>query len=165
VTVPDVVLEIERDLIRNLDDADLQALLTQARRAVLMIEHDWVVDIFEARIELCKQELNWRIEAQKRGGPSVDKRDFSSRLAAVKLHKTIADVVMASGVELRQSGRAYKGLCPFNEEKTPSFACWQESGLFKCFGCGAHGDMVDYVTEFKGVDKKMALEILEGRSA
>ncbi|MDR7453485.1 MAG: CHC2 zinc finger domain-containing protein, partial [Armatimonadota bacterium] len=46
---------------------------------------------------------------------------------------------------LKRSGRYYKGLCPFHQEKTPSFHVDAERGLFHCFGCGAGGDVFDFV--------------------
>lgn len=46
---------------------------------------------------------------------------------------------------LKKSGRYYKGLCPFHQEKTPSFHVDHERGLFHCFGCGQGGDIFDFV--------------------
>ena len=165
--IRDIVQDNERDLIARLDDLDLYALQDQAQRAIIMALEDgmadWVVSILEARAIMCKKELDWRKRAQMRGGPSVDKRSWADRVSAVKLDKTIAEVVTMSGVTLKKAGSAYKGLCPFHEEKTPSFACWQDSGKWACFGCGASGDMLDYVGRWRGVNMKIALEILEGR--
>jgi DNA primase len=46
---------------------------------------------------------------------------------------------------LKRAGRYYKGLCPFHQEKTPSFYVDPDRGLFHCFGCGAGGDLFDFV--------------------
>ena len=43
-------------------------------------------------------------------------------------------------VELKESGRVLKGICPFHEEKSPSFVVEHERGLWHCFGCGKGGD-------------------------
>jgi DNA primase len=61
--------------------------------------------------------------------------------------KTQTDIVQIIGevVPLKKAGAAYKGLCPFHQEKTPSFNVNKDKGFFKCFGCGAGGDVVKFV--------------------
>ena len=56
----------------------------------------------------------------------------------------LADVI-GRHVKLIRRGREYTGLCPFHEEKTPSFTLNEEKGFFHCFGCGAHGGVIDFV--------------------
>ena len=56
----------------------------------------------------------------------------------------LADVI-GRQVKLIRRGREYTGLCPFHEEKTPSFTLNEEKGFFHCFGCGAHGGVIDFV--------------------
>src|SRR5579871_1923431 len=46
---------------------------------------------------------------------------------------------------LRKAGASWKGLCPFHQEKTPSFNVNRDKGFFKCFGCGAGGDVVKFI--------------------
>lgn len=53
--------------------------------------------------------------------------------------------LIGAHVALKKAGRYYKGLCPFHPEKTPSFHVDPERGLFHCFGCGAGGDIFDFV--------------------
>src|SRR4030095_10957979 len=48
-------------------------------------------------------------------------------------------------VQLKKAGATYKGLCPFHQERTPSFNVNGDKGFFKCFGCGAGGDAVKFV--------------------
>ena len=48
-------------------------------------------------------------------------------------------------VTLKKSGKDYSGLCPFHNEKTPSFHVSQDKQLFHCFGCGASGNLVQFV--------------------
>jgi len=57
------------------------------------------------------------------------------------------DIVAVVGdvVSLRKAGATYKGLCPFHQEKTPSFNVVPDKGIFKCFGCGVGGDVVKFV--------------------
>lgn len=56
----------------------------------------------------------------------------------------VVDVV-SRYVTLRRTGRSFKGLCPFHEEKTPSFHVFPESGRYKCFGCGEGGDVYTFL--------------------
>ncbi len=56
----------------------------------------------------------------------------------------IVDVV-SRYVTLKRSGSSFKGLCPFHEEKTPSFVVFQQSGRYKCFGCGEAGDAFTFL--------------------
>jgi len=76
--------------------------------------------------------------------------------------KRKTDIVGVVGkyVALKKSGRHHKGLCPFHNEKTPSFVVNEEMGLYKCFGCGAGGDVIKFLMEIEGVDFRDALERL-----
>lgn len=62
----------------------------------------------------------------------------------------VADVVGRS-VQLRKSGRGFSGLCPFHQEKTPSFHVTPERGMWKCFGCGKGGNVFTFLMEREGV--------------
>jgi DNA primase len=66
-------------------------------------------------------------------------------------------------VRLRKAGAAYKGLCPFHQEKTPSFNVSPARGTFKCFGCGEGGDAIDFVKRIENVDFVDAIELLARR--
>lgn len=60
----------------------------------------------------------------------------------------IVDVINAYSTDkLQKKGTTWKGLCPFHEEKTPSFTATPERGIFKCFGCGMGGDAITFVQE------------------
>ena len=61
--------------------------------------------------------------------------------------KAQVDIVSVVGdvVSLRKTGATWKGLCPFHQEKTPSFNVNRDKGFFKCFGCGAGGDAIAFV--------------------
>jgi DNA primase len=61
--------------------------------------------------------------------------------------KAQTDIVQVIGelVPLRKAGSTFKGLCPFHQEKTPSFNVNKDKGFFKCFGCGAGGDVVKFI--------------------
>jgi len=53
-------------------------------------------------------------------------------------------------VNLKQAGKEWKGLCPFHQERKPSFTIYPERGNYHCFGCGAHGDVLDFLSEISG---------------
>ena len=55
--------------------------------------------------------------------------------------------VIAKKVKLKKKGKDFLGLCPFHQEKTPSFTVNDAKGLYYCFGCGAGGDVVKFVSE------------------
>ena len=61
---------------------------------------------------------------------------------------------------VKRSGKSYYCLCPFHEEKNPSFHIYPESNTFVCFGCGEKGDVIDLVKKMKKVNFKRAVEFL-----
>jgi DNA primase len=63
-------------------------------------------------------------------------------------------------VKLTRRGREHAGLCPFHNEKTPSFTVNEEKGFYHCFGCGAHGDVIGFVMRTEGVPFPEAVERL-----
>jgi DNA primase len=66
-------------------------------------------------------------------------------------------------VRLRKAGSTYKGLCPFHQERTPSFTVTPARGTFKCFGCGEGGDAITFVEKTENVDFVGAIELLARR--
>lgn len=66
-------------------------------------------------------------------------------------------------VRLQKRGRDYSGLCPFHHEKSPSFHVSQEKQLFHCFGCGASGNLVQFVMKAENLDFVEALKVLADR--
>ena len=71
----------------------------------------------------------------------------------------IAEVV-GRKVRLTKRGREHTGLCPFHNEKTPSFTVSEDKGFYHCFGCGAHGDVISFVVEQEGLSFPEAVEKL-----
>ena len=80
----------------------------------------------------------------------------------VKASVDIVDLIRSYGVALEQKGASWMGLCPFHEDKNPSLSVDRSKGLFNCFGCGAGGDVFDFVMRHQGVEFKEALSILKG---
>jgi DNA primase len=76
-----------------------------------------------------------------------------------------ADIVEVVGdyVRLKRTGNNFVGLCPFHDEKTPSFNVTPRLGIYKCFGCDASGDIFGFVMEMEGVGFQEALRTLAER--
>ena len=76
-----------------------------------------------------------------------------------------ADITQIIGerVKLTRAGREYKGLCPFHQEKTPSFTVSPAKGFFHCFGCGVHGSALSFMMLHDRLDFPAAVEALADR--
>src|SRR3989454_5401762 len=70
--------------------------------------------------------------------------------------------VVGRRVKLKKAGREFKGLSPFNQEKTPSFTVNDQKGFFHDFSSGRHGDIFAFVMEMEGVTFPEAVERLAG---
>ena len=78
----------------------------------------------------------------------------------IKERLDIVEVISAY-VPLRKAGSVYKGLCPFHQEKTPSFVVYPDRGTWHCFGaCGTGGDVFSFVMKRDNLDFREALEVL-----
>ena len=71
--------------------------------------------------------------------------------------------VVGARTDLRRVGQRWTGLCPFHDERTPSFGVLPDKGLYHCFGCGESGDAIKFVRETEGLDFVGALEALAER--
>jgi DNA primase len=81
----------------------------------------------------------------------------------VKSRLNIVDII-GEKVQLKKSGRNFKGLCPFHNEKTPSFMVSPDRQVFHCFGCAKGGSVIDFVMEYEHVEFPEALEELASRA-
>ncbi|HKT16446.1 MAG TPA: DNA primase [Stellaceae bacterium] len=72
---------------------------------------------------------------------------------------SLAEIV-GRRVKLVRRGREYVGLCPFHNEKTPSFSAVEDKGFYHCFGCGAHGDVIGFVMQTESLSFPEAVEQL-----
>jgi DNA primase len=86
-----------------------------------------------------------------------------SSIEEIKSHLDIVELI-GQQVPLKKAGRNYKGLCPFHQEKTPSFIVFPEGQNYHCFGCGANGDIFAFVMHTENVDFAEALQILARRA-
>ena len=72
--------------------------------------------------------------------------------------------VIAPSVKLIRAGREWKACCPFHNEKTPSFTVNDDKGFYHCFGCGAHGDAIRFLTDNRGMPFMDAVKELAGKA-
>ena len=80
----------------------------------------------------------------------------------VRESNNIVDVI-SQYVELKRAGSSYKGLCPFHNEKTPSFVVSPAKQMFRCFGCGEGGDVISFLMKYDNIDFTDALKVLADR--
>ena len=84
-------------------------------------------------------------------------------LEKIKSQNDIVDVI-SERVRLRKAGRNFTGLCPFHNEKTPSFSVSQEKQIYKCFGCGEAGNVISFVMKDKNLPFVEAVKYLANRA-
>lgn len=84
-------------------------------------------------------------------------------VAEVRERTEIVELI-SQYVQLKKTGRSYKGLCPFHQEKTPSFIVFPDSGNFHCFGCGKGGDAFTFYMGVEHVEFREALQELARRA-
>lgn len=83
------------------------------------------------------------------GAGSASLEEFKARLPLVE--------IVGRHVRLTRRGREYQGLCPFHNEKTPSFSVVEDKGFYHCFGCGQHGNAIDFIMAIEGLEFAEAL--------
>ena len=81
----------------------------------------------------------------------------------IKNSNDIVDVI-SQYVNLKRSGRNFFGLCPFHKEKSPSFSVSPDKQIFHCFGCGAGGNVIHFISKIENADFKEAIGILANRA-
>lgn len=86
--------------------------------------------------------------------------EFLSELRA----RTDIESVISPYVKLSRSGKMMKGLCPFHNEKTPSFMVYPDTQSFYCFGCGAGGEAITFVRRIENLDFTEAVKVLAERA-
>lgn len=78
-------------------------------------------------------------------------------LSLIKDRLPVSEIIRRR-VTLKQKGKDFLGLCPFHNEKTPSFTVNDQKGFYHCFGCGAHGDIFSFLTDFEKMSFHEAVE-------
>jgi DNA primase len=78
--------------------------------------------------------------------------------------RTVLSGVISPSVKLLRAGREWKACCPFHNEKTPSFTVNDDKGFYHCFGCGAHGDAIRFLTDHRGMQFMDAVKELAAKA-
>ena len=80
----------------------------------------------------------------------------------VRSRNDIVDVI-STYVKLQKKGSSYFGLCPFHNEKSPSFSVSRDKQMYYCFGCGAGGDVITFTMKYNNLDYWEAVKLLAER--
>ena len=88
--------------------------------------------------------------------------DLPRLCADVRTRFPVSGVAAQAGVKLLRAGRELKGCCPFHPDRSPSFTIYADDRRFQCFGCGAEGDVLDFVQRAYGVKLLDAIGMLDG---
>ncbi len=85
--------------------------------------------------------------------------DLAPYIEQIRSRLKVSEII-GKDVRLTRKGNEFSGLCPFHQEKTPSFTLNDVKGFYHCFGCGEHGDIFKYVMQRSGVEFMDALQHL-----
>ncbi|MDD3289600.1 MAG: DNA primase [Eubacteriales bacterium] len=89
----------------------------------------------------------------------MTQQNYQSVIDEIKSRCSIVDIISPL-VQLKRAGTNYKGICPFHNEKTPSFVVSEAKQIFTCFGCGASGDVIEFVKRYHNLTFPEAVERL-----
>jgi hypothetical protein len=123
-------------------------------------EQQFALDPWRALVTAIDRELRRREPGQVAGNARIDLSDV---IRAVKERVDLVQELNERGRELRKNGRGFVGLCPIHTEKTPSFHVYGD-GHYKCFGCGAHGDIITLTMQLDKVPFVPALRYLANQA-
>ena len=83
---------------------------------------------------------------------------------SIRRANPIAEVIANAGIELRRLGQRLTGRCPFHTDAQPSLVVYPQDANYFCFGCGAGGDVIDFIARLNGVGFREAASLLSGSS-
>jgi hypothetical protein len=165
----DEVLSMPAPLMNEKDLSVLQGLLAHlsVHRGILETKN---IPRYRVAIERKMQELRWQKKDKVRVHRSKKIRlergvVFTPGLIDELRARIPIEEVVASKIKIRKrsEGREYVGLCPFHNEKTPSFTIAAKKGFYHCFGCGEHGDIFGFLMKTSGVSFPEAVRMLAKR--
>lgn len=114
--------------------------------------------VFEGEIDPFERRLK-RLTYQYNSLLNKEENDYSIDIRSLKERIDLKHIVEGYGINLRKAGKSWLALCPFHNEKSPSFSVSEK--FFYCFGCQKHGDVFNFVQEIEKVDFKEALNKLK----
>ena len=103
-------------------------------------------------------------DAEARGKPSNDMPGIPQETIDRVLDSTSIVDLIGSFVALKQIGQNFQGLCPFHDDKTPSLSVSPEKKIFRCFGCGASGNVITFLRKHKNLAFPEAVRVLAGKA-
>ncbi len=92
----------------------------------------------------------------------MDSAAFAAVTQQIRDRFPVSGVASKAGVKLSRAGREWKGCCPFHPDKSPSLTVYADDRRFQCFGCGAQGDVIDFVMRAYNVRIREAIGMLDG---
>ncbi len=92
----------------------------------------------------------------------MDRAAFAAVALQIRDRFPLSGVASKAGVKLARAGREWKGCCPFHDDHSPSFTIYADDRRFQCFGCGAQGDVIDFVMRAYNVKTREAIGMLDG---
>ena len=95
---------------------------------------------------------------------SDPRAQYGDRIRAIHNRLNVVDIVGKKVALKHGTGAEYAGLCPFHNERSPSFTVNAKKGFYHCFGCGEHGDAIAFVMRFNGLDFRQAVDLLESEN-
>src|SRR5262249_21078133 len=99
-----------------------------------------------------------------RGKPSNDMSGIPQETIDRVLDSTSIVELIGSFVALKKIGQNFQGLCPFHDDKTPSLSVSPEKKIFRCFGCGASGNVITFLRKHKNLAFPEAVRVLAGKA-
>jgi hypothetical protein len=103
------------------------------------------------------KQLLW-LKKDRRGRHSKERIEEERKMLALSV-----PIESLLQTEYRTGGKTIRALCPFHEEKTPSFHIYSEQNRFKCFGCGRGGDAINFVEELHNLSFREAINYLTNK--
>jgi DNA primase len=102
---------------------------------------------------------------QIKRSPSPSQMQSTNSFLAQRIRRIKTEIpierVISEYVQLQPSGKTIVGRCPFHDDRTPSFAVYPQNGNYHCFGCRAHGDVINFIQRIEGMSFGQALDALD----
>lgn len=169
--IPEVYICFDNDEAGKSGGLRVGQIIPHAKIVALPDEVGEGGDVTDFFIRLGRSQADFqKLLAEAQPAPAVSERghfvskiqsgDSRERIERVKNSNPIVQVV-GRYMELRPSGGNLVGLCPFHEDHFPSFTVYPNTGKFHCYGCGKHGDVINFLREKEGMNFNQALDALD----
>lgn len=150
--------------VRKCDDLHLAIWAQQCERAIALSDGDspdrqTAENTRATAVEMLHSihgEQSKRKRAKFRMNP-IEREFDRETLDELRRQIDLVRLIEADGVRLRRSGSTFRGLCPFHDDRNPSFIVWPEDGRFRCFGCGVAGNVITWWQLTHGVSFRHAV--------